>query len=74
MNLFNLGLVRSSELENLRKLELTQEAIAVDFQILKRAGSGFSNSYLKLRDHSNSALRQDILALLINENRKNGFL
>lgn len=71
--LFNLGLVRHSELLQLRVIEMKQEALEVDFQFAQILNKQSLAKYSQARFGSMSALRQDLFALLVSNFVKDGF-
>jgi FkbM family methyltransferase len=73
LRILNLGLVRNSELAELRIIEMKQEALDIDFQFAQILNRESIAKYSRARANSTSALRQDLFALLVSNFQSGGF-
>ena len=73
-SIFGLGLLRSKDLAGLKTLEISAESFDIDFELATRL-SRLSDveRYRNSRNESKSALRQDLLCLLVNGWKENGY-
>lgn len=73
LSLFGLGLVRKQDLERLKAMDAAYESNYVDFEIIQKLSVNAREKYGKFRTHSTSALRQDLVALLVTDFKQGGF-
>jgi FkbM family methyltransferase len=73
LSLFDLGLVRKQDLERLKAMDAAYESNYVDFEIIQKLGFNAREKYGKFRSYSTSALRQDLVALLVTNFKQGGF-
>jgi FkbM family methyltransferase len=72
-NLFGLGLIRSTELVDLRSKSAEIDKLQFDINFLVNIDSGLREIFLKVHSSLNSDLRQDFMALNLSGMKKNGY-
>lgn len=73
LSLFGLGLIRKQDLKRLKAMDAAYESNFVDFEIIQKLGFSSRENYGKFRSYSTSALRQDLVALLVTDFKEGGF-
>lgn len=73
LSIFGLGLVRKSDLERMKQIDVSLESKEIDFEIIQKLQVNVRQAYAKARTNSTSALRQDLFALLATGFKHHGY-